>query len=340
MYFILILVVSSFLAVFAWNCANDVLALSKPDLPVSVTIAEDYTVSELSRNLKELGVIENSWLFTLYCNFSEAEKKIEPGTFAVNANLDYHALVGKFRNVTERKPVQVKVTEGKTLKETLRLIADQGVSKYETLLAAVGTAELDYPFLADIPMEPNRLEGYLYPDTYLFFTDASPAEVFQKFLDNFDVKLTNSMRSYLSEIDYDLNGILTIASLIQMEAASDSEMKNISSVIYNRLNSSNYRRLEIDASIVYLIGRENGEITPEEIYAGRTEIDSPYNTFQYEGLPPGPICSPSIEAIRAALYPGTENYYYYALSKDGDHHFFETQAGFERFINSDDFINN
>ncbi len=340
LYFVLILVVSLFLAVFAWNCANDVLALSKSDKPVTVTIAEGYTISELSRNLKELGVIENSWLFTLYCNFSDAEEDIEPGTFEVNAKLDYHALVHSFVNRVERTTVQVKITEGKTLRETLRLIADQGVSNYETLLAAVATAELtDYPFLDEIPMNENRLEGYLYPDTYIFYSDSPPAAVFDKFLDNFDLKLTRTMRQQLEQIEYSLNEILTIASLIQMEAATISEMKNISSVIYNRLNSERYPRLELDATGVYIIGRDGGELTPEQIYASRS-IDNPYNTFMYEGLPPGPICSPSLDAISAALYPGNTDYYFYALGKDGVHHFFETESGFNNFINSSQFANN
>ncbi|MDR1692753.1 MAG: endolytic transglycosylase MltG [Oscillospiraceae bacterium] len=345
LYFVFILVVSSFLAVFAWNCANDVLALSKPDQEVSVTIAEDYTIAELSRNLKELGVIEHTWLFTLYCNFSDAQEEIEPGTFIINSNLDYHALVSSFVNRVERRTVQVKIPQGLTMMETLRLVADAGVSDYQTLLGSVGSTELDYSILADVPMEPNRLEGFLYPDTYLFYTDSSPSTVYSKFLSNFSAKFAPSFRNQLSQMDYDLNQILTVASLVEKEAASVSEMYEVAYVIYNRLGSANYKKLQIDATGVYLLellGRDQTvELTSAEIRASR-DIDHPYNTFLYEGLPPGPICSPSIDAIRAALFPRSENGnpYFYALSKTGQHEFFESYSAFERFISGSEFAGN
>jgi UPF0755 protein len=145
------------------------------------------------------------------------------------------------------------------------------------------------------------------------------------------------MRRSLEDMDYTLNEILTIASLIQMEAANSLEMREISSVIHNRLNSNTMRRLQIDATSVYLIGIENVH-SAEDVRRGR-EIDSPYNTFMYEGLPPGPICSPSREAIIAALWPPRTNYYFYALHVDRTHRFFRNRDAFDRFLRSNEFAN-
>ncbi|MDR0325630.1 MAG: endolytic transglycosylase MltG [Oscillospiraceae bacterium] len=334
LYFLFICGVSLGLAVFGWNCVNDVLALNKPDSDVAVSISEDFTIRELSRELAELGVINQPWLFTLFCNYSKAEEKIEPGDYVISSRLDYNAIVKSFVIIPERGEVTVRVTEGKTLMETLTLIAEQGVSSLDNLVRAADEEEFNFSFLEDLPMEPGRLEGYLYPDTYVFFTDAGARSILLRFLNNFNLKLTRTMRERLEAIDYDLNEILTIASLIQMEAAGAGEMKDISSVIWNRLSSNSMRKLEIDATSVYLIGKENVS-SAADVMAGR-EIDSPYNTFLYEGLPPGPICSPSIDAIRAALYPSTTKYYYYALHVDRTHRFFNTESEFARFIRSSD----
>lgn len=338
LYFLAITGTALFLAVFGWNCVNDVLALIKPEGEVTVTIPDDYTIPELSRTLKDLGVIEQAWLFTFYCNYSHAEETIEPGVYPIASDLDYNAIVKSFVTVYERSVVEVRITEGKSLMETLKLISEQGVSDLETLIKTADEEEFDYDFLEDVPMQPGRLEGYLYPDTYQFFTDDNPRTVLRKLLNNFSIKLAPSMRQRVDDIDYNLNEILTIASMVQLEAANISEMKDVASVIYNRLEkwSEDQRYLQIDAALVYMLGRDK-EVTREDINAAK-EIDSPYNTYMYTGLPPGPICSPSIEAIRAALYPSNSKYYYYAMGKDDAHHFFNDYNSFKKFTESKDFI--
>jgi UPF0755 protein len=174
----------------------------------------------------------------------------------------------------------------------------------------------------------------MFPDTYDFYTTTGARSVLMRILSNFGRKYAPSMQRAVQGMEYDLNEILTIASLIQMEAANISEMKDISSVIHNRLNSNTLRKLEIDATSVYLMGRENIN-SALDVLAGR-EIDSPYNTFLHEGLPPGPICSPGVEAIRAALWPSDTRYFYYSLHVDRTHRFFRDHSSFERFIRSAD----
>ena len=332
LYFLLIASVSLFLAIFGWNCINDVLSLTKQEKEAVITIPEEFTIRELSRELADLGIINHAWLFKLYCDFSHAEEKIEPGEYLISSTLDYNAIVKSFVTVTIREEVWVVIPEGKTLLETLTILADAGVCDLERLLETADEEEFGYWFLEDVPMAPGRLEGYLFPDSYSFYTDWNPRSALLKLLDKFNAQIPNSKKTRLSNIDYSLNEILTIASLIQMEAANDAEMKNISTVIWNRLK--NNMPLQVDATSVYLMGKDNIQ-SQEDVLIGRT-IDSPYNTFLHTGLPPGPICSAGNQAINDAMYPGSEKYLYYALHVDRTHRFFNTEKEFLDFINSKD----
>lgn len=326
LYFVVVVVVSLYLAVYAWNCVNDVLALIKSEGVATITVTEGYTIPELTQQLYEKGIIEKKWLFSFYCNYSEAEETIETGTYEIRKDLDYRSIVRTMRQKKERTVVSVLLREGLNVNETIDELVKAGVSNREALLEAVAEMEFNYSFLEELPMGSGRLEGYLYPDKYEFYSDESPRNILNKLVRNFDRKLRPSMRKYIDEkSDYDLNQILTIASMIQLEAANVAEMRNISSVIHNRLKSKELKRLQIDATLVYIIGREN-KITAADIVRAQS-IDSPYNTYMYEGLPPGPICSPSIDAISAALYPSKTSYYYYALTDEGVHEFNQTLAG-------------
>ena len=146
-------------------------------------------------------------------------------------------------------------------------------------------------------------------------------------LANFNNKFDSEMRDQAAEMGYSMHEILTIASLIEREAANDSERAIIASVIYNRLNSDSFPNLQIDASIQYVL--PEGEIVTQEDYY---TVDSPYNTYLYEGLPPGPIACPGLASIVAALNPESTNYYYYALGEDGQHHFSTTAEEHEAFV--------
>ena len=330
LYFLVIISLSVFLAVFAWGCVNDVLALMKSDGEAEITVPENYTIPELSRQLKEAGVIEQSWLFTLYCDFSNATDIIDPGVYTLQTNLDYRAVVHEMiKKPPERTTVRIKFVEGLTQDQVIQLLIDNGVSTRSELEAAIENTEFPYSFLEGIPEGPKRLEGFLYPDTYDFYQGGSAKSVIDKFLANFELKYTETMRKRVENMDYTLHEVLTIAAMIQMEAAGASDMKDISSVIYNRLSSPDFPRLDIDATVQYLLPERKEHLTAEDL-----AIDSPYNTRKYPGLPPGPICAPSIESIRAALYPSKTNFYYYCMTDAGVHQFCRTAAEFEKIKNA------
>ena len=217
-----------------------------------------------------------------------------------------------------------------TLSQTFELLQEKNVATVGELNDMAATHDYAFSFLADIPMgDANRLEGYLYPDTYNFYINQDPLYVINKLLQGFDARVTDEMREEIAAGDYDLHQILTIASLIEKET-DGTDRAHIASVIYNRLENVSSSAgtngyLQIDATLAYL----NGGNVPT---SADRQIDSPYNTYLYPGLPPGPICSPGLASIQAAMDPDDTNDYYYVLGDDGHHHFFQTYSQMQNFM--------
>ena len=183
------------------------------------------------------------------------------------------------------------------------------------------------------------LEGYLFPDTYDFYVNDDPERVLKKMLEGFNASFTDIMRDKLTKIEgYTIRDIIIIASMIEKEAANNSESYTVSSVIFNRLaDSVNYPYLNIDATIVYALGGKS-DLTDEDL-----KVDSPSNTYTNKGLPPGPIANPSQNSISSALEPEEtvdENgkrvkYYYYAYDPATKaHHFSKTYQEHQAFLDS------
>ena len=329
LYVIFVIGVSILLACVGWIAANDVLALNKEAHEVTVTIKVEDDYNDVVDMLKENGLIEYKSLFKLFSVFTHGKDKIaSSGTFTLNTDMDYRALIsGISANSATRAKVTVTIPEGYTAAQIFQLLEDNGVSTVEKLEEAAANHDYNFSFLKDIPLgEPNRLEGYLFPDTYEFYTPHDPVTAINKLLVAFDAKFTDDMREQAAQSGYTIREILTIASMIEKET-DGTDRARIASVIYNRLNNPGYETagyLGIDATILYATGGTEVDIN----------ADTPYNTRTHKGLPPGPISNPGMESINAAMYPTNENYYYYALGDDNLHHYYQTYDGLTRFINS------
>ncbi len=347
-----VLAASVLLAVFGWRCADDMLALTRTDFQVNVTVPEGATISQVSRELHDKGLISYEWLFKFYCAFSHAERKIEPGTYELSGVYDYHALVnGMVKTSGDRATATVMIPEGYTCEDIFALLAENEVCTVAELEDAAANHEYDYAFLSDLSYgKANRLEGYLFPDTYEFYVGDDPVNVLDKFLRRFDSKVTEEMYAAVDTLNealaakmeaggftegeiaaakLDMHDVITVASLIEKETAKASESPNIASVIYNRLCSKLYPCLEIDATIQYALGEHK-----EVLSNADKGVISPYNTYKNAGLPAGPISNPGIASIRAALYPAETDYYFYALGNDGVHHFSRTYYEHQDFLES------
>jgi len=330
-YVMFVIGVSALLAGIGWVTANDVLALNKEEHTVFVTIAEDTSFDEVVDTLKDQGIIEYKLVFRVFSLFSGAKEKITAGTYALSTDMDYSAIINNMSSKSvSRQQTVVTIPEGYNVAQIFQLLEDKGVSTAEKLSNMAATHDYAFSFLQEIPLgEANRLEGYLFPDTYNFYLGEDPLYAINKMLVNFDARLTEDLRQGIIESGKTIHEIINIASMIEKET-DGTDRATIASVIFNRLNNSSGETvgfLNIDASIQYVLPA--GRIVTQADYAN---VDSPYNTYLYKGLPPGPIANPGMSAIRAAMYPESTNYYFYALGNDGVHHFFKTYAQFQDFL--------
>lgn len=357
MYAVFILCCSIILACLAWMAASDMLALNKEEFTATVVLPQsifetetvDVTddngkvtgkktvshadISYLSSTLKQAGLIEYRWLFEVFCKFAKADEKVRPGEYQLQSSYDYRALVQNMRpNASGAVTVNVTFVEGMTMQEVFVLLERQGVSSYEELMEAAENYHFNYSFLEDSEEEnAQRLEGYLFPNTYNFYVNMQASSAINKFLEEFNTRLTEDMQADLDQSDMSLKEIVTIASMIEKEAADDEERAAIASVIYNRLDAK--MNLGIDATILYVHPEHDGAPT-----AAMLEEKSPYNTRLTAGLPPTPICNPGLQSLLAALKPGNTDYLYYALDTEtGRHRFFTTLEEFNAFVETQDY---
>lgn len=322
LYAMMVIVASLLLAVYALHVANDALALMKPSSDLSVKIEKGSTVGRIARELKDAGLIEYRWAFVLFAKVTGNADSFQYGTYVLNTDMDYLELVTNLQKTASfRATVTVMIPEGAELREIIATLDEKNVCSAEELWDAVENHPFDYDFLQNLPERENRLEGYLFPDTYEFFEQSDAVTVLTKFLDNFEVKFSQELRDRAQEIGMSIDEVVTLASVIEREAASDEDRATVSSVFHNRLNSTQYPLLQSCATVQYVLQERKPVLTYDDI-----KIDSPYNTYLYEGLPIGPIASPGLASIRAALYPETTDYYFFVVSADGTHIFSKTLA--------------
>ena len=331
LYVTVVIGLSVLLACVGWIAAGDVLALNKDYKEITFTITPEEKFDDIADRLKDEGMIEYKSLFNLFASVTHKKDKLSPGTYTLNTDMDYRALLaGMQSNSANRSQVKIAIPEGYNIDQIFTLLSEKGVATVKELREAAADHDYAFSFLQDIPLgDYHRLEGYLMPDTYTFYTPHDPVLALNKLLVYFDSQVGDSLRAQVEQSGYTLREILTIASLIEREATSEDRTE-VSAVIHNRLKNQDGGTqgfLQIDATLFYINGGK-------EPTAADREIDSPYNTYKYKGLPPGPIANPGMESIVAALNPADSNNYYYALGDDDIHHFFRTYDQLQKFINS------
>lgn len=333
LYIVMVCAVSIVLAAVGWSLANDMLALNKDKVTATIVVDDENDFGSVVDQLKDNDIIKYKGLFRLFSALSGGSDKIAQGSYLVDTDMDYRAILNSLGSgSSSRVEVSVTIQEGLTVRQIFELLEKEGVSTVEKLNDMAANHDYAFSFLEDIPLgDPNRLEGYLFPDTYNFYMGEDPKYVINKMLVNFDSKVDDSMRQKIADKGYTIQELLTVASMIEKET-DGTDRTTIASVIYNRLNNPGAGTagyLQVDATIQYVL--PEGEIVSEEDYQ---TVNSPYNTYLNKGLPPGPIANPGLESIMAALNPESTNYYYYALGDDGVHHFFTSYSEHQAFLNS------
>ncbi len=325
-----VLAISVFIAVFALSSINDLVGFNKESKEIKIVIPEGADLSQIAEILESNGVIDEPFTFEVYARVKNMENRLSAGTYTLNSNLGYDQIFQAIRRKeNERDVVSLTFPEGMTIKEIAKLLDDNNVCKYDEFMAAVDTEVFEYEFETMMGTDEHiyhKWEGYLFPDTYEFFTNSTPRSVMVKFISNFNNKISGYYVR-MQELGMNLDEVITLASIIQSEAAYMDDMEKVSSAFHNRLApGSGLPLLQSDVTWFYV----RNEIDPSDDML--EEYRSYYDTYVRKGLPVGPICNPGINAIEAALYPANTNYYYFVTDIEGNFYYASTLAEHEQNI--------
>jgi UPF0755 protein len=311
---------------------KEVVIRPEPDESMEVEIPLGSNTMEIAEILKNMNIIKYTTAFKLLSKIEGYDGTYKAGIHIVSSSMDYNSLKGyrQIMRIIASKPldnptIKVTIPEGYTFKNITDVLKEVNLIDVVEFEKAAMSVEFEYKFISGIPEDKKRtyrLEGYLFPDTYIFDKKAEEKEIIKKILDNFNIKFRDEYYARAEELEMTVDEIVTLASIIEKEAVLDEERDRISGVFHNRLKSRDIslRRLESCATIQYIFLNNEG-IVKEKILIEDTKIDDPYNTYMYQGLPPGPICCPGEESIKAALYPEKNDYLYFVAKGDGSHVF-------------------
>ncbi len=306
------------------------------DTPVLFVVQPGETAADVAQRLEEAGLVSDAELFRRYLQYAELDAGIEAGTYTLRQTMTIPEIAQALQS-GQRPERTLTVREGLRIEEVAAEVAAQtGISETEFLaLVTSGWRETDlagYGFLASLPPTAT-LEGFLFPETYRLPEEATAYDVVSRMLATFDQRVTPDIRQAGAERGLSLYEMVTLASIVEREAVLPEERPLIASVFLNRLGAG--WPLAADPTVQYGLGYDEqtgqwwrtlyfDQLGVENL----AEIDHPYNTYRYPGLPPGPICSPGLASIEAVAYPADTDYFYFIVNcqaDDGSHLFAATE---------------
>ncbi len=308
------------------------------DTQIEFTIKRGESYNSFAERLMVEGVIEDKDIFIMKTKLLGLGPSYQAGDFVLSPSMTMEEIMAQLQDA-HRETVRFTIPEGYTIVQTAeKLAADGFISSPESFYDALENYNSDFHwFLLDLEeqyQDPqkkisavvNKYEGFLFPDTYEIYKGSGPKIIIGKFFDRFEQIFTDEMKDAMDERGLTVQEVVTIASLIERECRDDAERPLVASVIYNRLEQD--MNLELDCAIQYILGDPKVGLTYSDL-----EIESPYNVYQNKGLPPGPIASPGLASIKAALFPEDTKYLYYVLKSQSavTHNFAETYKEFLKY---------
>ncbi|MDT3697029.1 MAG: endolytic transglycosylase MltG [Ignavibacterium sp.] len=289
--------------------------------PFTFEIKEGETFSNVTDRLYNEGIIPGKFNFKLAAFIYGAETKIKAARFKIPNDLSYLDLLDLFVNGPADYLRSIRINDGQTLKWLgAKVKRDVKIDS-----AAFVNLANDKEFIKSLGLNVNTLEGYLFSKTYKIYENSSPEEAIKIFYKAFTDFFNDSLQKRASQIGFTVHEVLTLASIIKGETNQPDEMPIISGVYHNRLRIG--MRLQADPTIQYLLTGGWRRLTYTDL-----KIESPYNTYKYSGLPPGPINNPGADAILAALYPEKNNYLYFVADGNGAHKFAKTYSEHLKYV--------
>jgi UPF0755 protein len=284
--FVFLVTFFSLVFLFLWGVFLPKEKISGPKI---FSVEKGQGLFEIGENLEKEGLIKSKFFFDFYVILIGKERNLQAGKYLLSPSMNVSQIAQEIISGDIAK-MKVTIPEGFTVKEIEEILG--------------------------IKLPEENLEGYLFPDTYYFPIDVSSEEIVRIMRKNFEKKIS----PYKEEIEKSgrsLQEIITMASLLEKEVKTKEEKEIVAGILWKRLKAG--VPLQVDATITYITGKKTTKISFEDL-----QIDSPYNTYKYKGLPPGPICNPGLESILAALYPKESEYWYYLSTPEGKTLFFKT----------------
>ncbi len=283
-------------------------ATTRVDIPASLGVLD------IARRLSQAGVIRSALAFSVLATLRGTARQLRAGEYDIPQN-------------TSTLQILEQIESGRVVQHTIVLPEGGSVAELAAAFEAAGLATADDInrlgrdplFLRTLHIEAPSLEGYLFPDTYQFVRGAAPEELLARMVQRLRAKLTPELADRARARGFTLHQLLTLASIIEREAVVRDEMPLISAVFWNRLERN--MPLQADPTVQYAVGKGRRGLTRADLL-----VDHPYNTYRRTGLPPGPIASPGIAAVEAALAPAPVAYLYFVSMDDRRHYFSTTIA--------------
>lgn len=294
--------------------------------PVRVEIPSGATPKKIATILEENGLIRSGFIYSYYLKWKGdgVSSRLQAGTYDFVPGTSLEELTNKMVQgvVVQVDTKRITIPEGWNVNQIADYLSGEGLVHRDTFIQEINVGNFSYDFLSEITQEEGanyRLEGFLFPDTYDIPKGASEHEIIDMMLRNFDKKVTAEIRTGFEQQRLSFYDAITLASIVEREVILDEERPIVAGVFYNRMED--HIRLESCATVQYVLGKQKDVITFDDL-----EVESPYNTYKHDGLPPGPIGNPGLASIQSVAAPQDNDYYFFVTKKDGSksHHFSRT----------------
>lgn len=285
------------------------------DGTVVYEIAKGTSAYKVAEDLEKGRVIKSKEIFKLHLKLNKENQTFQAGRYEIPVAQSLDTLISRFAkgDVVPVETVKLTIPEGLTLEQVAEVVEEKLLISKEEFLTVAANWNKEYWFLEGIPNDEHKLDGFLFPDTYEMEKETNAEKVITHLLNNTEKKLEKHKEQFSTKT-LSVREVMTLASLVEKEARHDEDRPKIAGVITNRLDKN--MKLQIDATVLAVVGHKQ-TVTYKDL-----EVDSPYNTYKYKGLPPSPIAMPGIASIEAALHPEKHPYIYYVADREtGYHHF-------------------
>lgn len=283
---------------------------------VTITVPPGASSRQIAEMMSSRGLIRNQVVFRIYAAYKGLDSHLQAGDYNFNTGLSTPEVIARLAQ-GQTSSISFTIPEGFTLSQIVDRLAAKGLINRDKFMDLAAHGQFNYDFLKGLPAGPNRLEGYLFPDTYRVTKNTTEEQIINMMLERFAREITPEFKTKAAKEGLTVNQAVTLASIVEREAKVDDERPKVAAVFLNRLKKG--WKLESCATVQYALGKPKARLFDKDL-----KVASPYNTYIHKGLPPGPIASPGEPSLEAAVNPAKVDYMFFVVFEDGKHIFSRT----------------